>query len=176
MAESETVKERLISFIKYLQIGQGKFESQCGLSNGYVNNIRRSVTPEKLQQISLRFPELNTGWLMTGEGEMLRTTSTNVGEVSGDGNTVGMTVNQSIGENSGQNAGRDINNYGEKQFMAEIKAQRHLAERQLEVYASSLEKKDEQIRTAQAQIDTLIKQNQEQFNRFMSLLEMMQKA
>ena len=60
--------------------------------------------------------------------------------------------------------------------MAEIKAQRHLAERQLEVYASSLEKKDEQIRTAQAQIDTLIKQNQEQFNRFMSLLEMMQKV
>jgi flagellar capping protein FliD len=39
-----------------------------------------------------------------------------------------------------------------------------------------LDKKDEQIRTAQSQIDTLIKQNQEQFNRFMSLLEAMQKV
>lgn len=72
MAENETIKERLISFIKYLQIGQGRFEAQCGLANGYVNNIRRSITPEKLQQIARQYPELNTGWLMTGEGEMIR--------------------------------------------------------------------------------------------------------
>lgn len=72
MTENKTVKERLILFIRYLNIGQGKFESRCGLANGYVNNIRRSITPEKLQQIALQFPELNTGWLMTGEGEMLK--------------------------------------------------------------------------------------------------------
>lgn len=117
---------------------------------------------------------------MTGEGEMLKDSSTNVSEISGSGNTVGMTVTQTIGENSGQNAGRDINNppcpYGEKHLMAELEAQRKLAERQLEVYSTSLSQRDEQIRTAQTQIDTLIKQNQEQFNRLMSLLEMMQKV
>ena len=176
MAENETIKERLIFFIKHLNIGQGKFEAQCGLANGYVNNIRRSVTPDKLQQIARQYPELNTGWLMTGEGEMLKDSSMTVGEVSGNDNTIGMTVTQTISENSGQNAGRDINNYGERQFMAELEAQRLLAARQLEVYAASLDKKDEQIRTAQSQIDTLIKQNQEQFNRFMSLLEAMQKV
>ena len=164
MAENETIKERLIFFIKHLNIGQGKFEAQCGLANGYVNNIRRSVTPDKLQQIARQYPELNTGWLMTGEGEMLKDSSMTVGEVSGNDNTIGMTVTQTISENSGQNAGRDINNYGERQFMAELEAQRLLAARQLEVYAASLDKKDEQIRTAQSQIDTLIKQNQEQFN------------
>lgn len=180
MTENETIKERLILFIRHLNIGQGKFETRCGLANGYVNNIRRSITPEKLQQITRQYPELNAGWLMTGEGEMLKESATNVGEISGSGNTVGMTVTQTIGENNGQNAGRDIHNppcpYGEQHFMAELEAQRKLAERQLEVYSTSLSQKDEQIRTAQSQIDTLIKQNQEQFNRFMSLLEMIQKA
>lgn len=72
MNENSTIKSRLIDFISYLGIGQGKFEKQCGLANGYVNNIRKSITPEKLQQIALRHPELNTGWLMTGDGEMLK--------------------------------------------------------------------------------------------------------
>lgn len=67
-----TVKERLISFISYLGIGQGKFEKECGMSNGYVNNIRKSITSDKLQKIALRYPELNKGWLMTGEGSMLK--------------------------------------------------------------------------------------------------------
>lgn len=68
----ESVKERLITFIGSLGIGQAKFEKQCGLANGYVNNIRRSVTPEKLQKIAQEYPELNTSWLLTGEGEMLK--------------------------------------------------------------------------------------------------------
>lgn len=175
MAENETIKERLILFIRHLNIGQGKFETRCGLANGYVNNIRRSITPEKLQQIARQYPELNAGWLMTGEGEMLKESTTNVGEISGNGNTVGMTVTQTIGENSGQNAGRDINNppcpNATLNMLNELKELRHLAEQQLQVYASSLDQKDEQIRAAHQHIDTLIRQNQEQFSRFMSLLE-----
>lgn len=71
----ESVKERLITFIGSLGIGQAKFERQCGLANGYVNNIRRSVTPEKLQKIAQEYPALNTVWLLTGEGEMLKTST-----------------------------------------------------------------------------------------------------
>ena len=66
-----SVKQRLIQFIKYKGIGQGKFEKAVGLSNGFVNNIRVSITPEKLQKISLCYPELNKSWLLTGEGSML---------------------------------------------------------------------------------------------------------
>ena len=174
MAESKTIKERLILFIRYLNIGQGKFEARCGLANGYVNNIRRSITPEKLQQIARQYPELNAGWLMTGEGEMLKTETMNIGEVSGGANTIGMSVNQSISKNSGQNAGRDLINHRDKSVLEELAAQRHLAERQLEVYSDSLSNRDDQIRTAQSQIDTLIKQNQEQFAQFMALIQNLQ--
>lgn len=66
-----SVKQRLIQFIKYKGIGQGKFEKAVGLSNGFVNNIRVSITPEKLQKIAPYYPELNKSWLLTGEGEML---------------------------------------------------------------------------------------------------------
>ncbi|GEM_PF-608366 len=171
-----TIKDRIETFIEHQGIRRSTFEKSCGFSNGYTRNLKENPSASKIEDILNAYPELNRIWLMTGEGEMLKDSSMTVGEVSGNDNTIGMTVTQTISENSGQNAGRDINNYGERQFMAELEAQRLLAARQLEVYAASLDKKDEQIRTAQSQIDTLIKQNQEQFNRFMSLLEAMQKV
>lgn len=92
MIENQTVKDRLVIYIKHLGIGQRKFEIKCGLANGYINNIRQSITPEKLQKIALYNPELNTGWLMTGEGEMLKSGISQDGEnntqVIGDGNHV----------------------------------------------------------------------------------------
>lgn len=72
-----TVKERLIQFIKYKSLSQKRFEEAVGLSNGYVNNIRRSITEDKLQKIALRYPELNKLWLLTGEGEMLNVAENN---------------------------------------------------------------------------------------------------
>ncbi len=48
---------------------------ECNLS-GYVNNIRVSIQPDKITSIALHFPELNTGWLLTGEGEMLKSNFT----------------------------------------------------------------------------------------------------
>ena len=67
-----SVKERLIEFINSRKISVRKFERECGLSYGYVSNMRVSLQPDKLMSISERFPELNTGWLLTGEGEMLK--------------------------------------------------------------------------------------------------------
>ena len=68
-----TVKERLIQFLSYKKIGQKKFAETCGLSAGYVNAIRKSIQPDKISKIAMQFPELNTGWLLTGNGEMLNT-------------------------------------------------------------------------------------------------------
>lgn len=69
---NETVKDRLISFIKFKGLNKNRFEELCGLSKRYVSNISVSIQPDKIKKISLVFPELNTGWLLSGEGEMLK--------------------------------------------------------------------------------------------------------
>lgn len=170
-----TIKDRIEEFISIEGIKRATFEKACGISNGYLRNLKSNPGEKIIENILNAYPKINRIWLLAGEGEMLKDSSTNVGEVSGDGNIVGMTVTQTIGENKGQNAGRDINNppcpYGEKHFMAELEAQRKFAERQFEMYTDSLNKKDEQLRMAQSQIDTLIHQNQEQFNRLLALIE-----
>ena len=68
-----TVKERIISFLKEKKLSQSAFEKSTGLSNGYVNNISKGIGAEKLQRIIEVYPELSQAWLLTGEGEMLRT-------------------------------------------------------------------------------------------------------
>ena len=68
-----TVKQRLIDYIDYKKINKNRFEVEAGLSKRYVSNIEKSIQPDKIKKISLAFPDLNTGWLLTGEGEMLRT-------------------------------------------------------------------------------------------------------
>ena len=78
-----TVKERLVAFIEYKGLSKNRFEAMCGLSKRYVSNISKSIQPKICKKISLIFPELNTGWLMTGEGEMLKTTEPTAPESSG---------------------------------------------------------------------------------------------
>lgn len=74
--DNRTVGERLDEFIKSKGLGRYQFEMKCGLSQGYVANIRNSPHPDKLKKIANVFPELNIEWLMIGRGEMLRKVDT----------------------------------------------------------------------------------------------------
>ena len=67
----KTIKQRLIEFMKYKGLSQKKCELAAGLSNGYVNSLRKSPSATKLQSIIGAFPEINQQWLLTGEGSML---------------------------------------------------------------------------------------------------------
>ena len=67
-----SVKQRLIEFIKYKNLSQRKFEQLVGLSNGFVNNISKSIGGDKMLKILGVYPELNQRWLLTGEGSMLQ--------------------------------------------------------------------------------------------------------
>ena len=70
--EQNSVKNRLLDFLKYKGISQSKFEQQCGISNGYVNNIRKGIKNEMFdKKIAPNFPELSKSWLLLGEGSML---------------------------------------------------------------------------------------------------------
>lgn len=66
------VKQRLVQFIKIMHLTQRAFEQRCGMSNGYVANIRKGIGEEYLLNIAQQFPQLNRAWLLFGEGEMLK--------------------------------------------------------------------------------------------------------
>ena len=67
-------KDRLLEFLKYLNIGQNKFEAFVGISNGYINNNKGSIGTAIITKIATKYPELNIAWLQTGKGEMLKKT------------------------------------------------------------------------------------------------------
>ena len=80
------VKQRLVQFIKSMHMTQRAFEIRCGMSNGYVANIRKGIGEDYLLNIAQQFPELNRAWLLFGEGEMLKTTTTISGDITVTGN------------------------------------------------------------------------------------------
>lgn len=77
------LKERLLIFIEYKGLNKGSFERKANLSNGFVDKAGDNTRTSTIDRISMCFPELNTIWLRTGEGEMLKTGNIHV---VGDGN------------------------------------------------------------------------------------------
>ena len=80
------VKQRLVQFIKIMHLTQRGFEELCGMGNGYINSIRKSIGPEKMQSIIRAFPQLNREWLLYGEGEMLKSATPSVQQLNTYGN------------------------------------------------------------------------------------------
>lgn len=78
------LRERLIQFIKSQHLTVSKFEQIVGLSNGAVSRTNDKIRQRTLFSISDKFPSLNIDWLLTGEGEMLKSdrdaTSLEMGE------------------------------------------------------------------------------------------------
>lgn len=70
-----SVKQRLIEFIKFKNISIREFCRTIGVSQTYVTSMRSSIQPDKLVSINVHFPELNSIWLLTGEGEMIKENS-----------------------------------------------------------------------------------------------------
>lgn len=84
-------KERLKEFLTYKDIGQNKFADNVGISAGYINNLKDSIGSKIINKISGAYPELNIGWLLTGEGEMLKDISIqNTNPTNEETMTIGM--------------------------------------------------------------------------------------
>ena len=71
MEEKDYVRERLLQYINYIGSKPARFERECGLSNGYIRNIRDTISYKKMQQILKVHKDLSEEWLMNGKGEML---------------------------------------------------------------------------------------------------------
>lgn len=66
------VKERLIQFVESKMMTIKAFQNSIGVSGSYVTNISNSIGASILKRITEVYPELNTKWLLEGEGEMLQ--------------------------------------------------------------------------------------------------------
>ena len=68
-----SIRDRMKLFLKEIKISEGVFEESVGLSKGYVSNIGDTIRNTSLSKIKSKYKNLNTTWLITGEGEMLIT-------------------------------------------------------------------------------------------------------
>lgn len=77
-----------------------QFELAANVPIGYVKNIKYSITPEKQKKIAGAFPDLDIGWLTTGEGTMLRQPPTSIHDnnVIGDNNNINVNHTPQSGE------------------------------------------------------------------------------
>lgn len=67
------IKTRLIEFARSrYDFGQNRFEEYCGIPRGTINNIKPGggISTNTLTKIIVRCPEVNAGWILTGEGPM----------------------------------------------------------------------------------------------------------
>lgn len=107
----KSVKERIVEFAKAKQITIRDFERKSGLSNGYVNAMRKGLGTEKLENVLSAFPDLSRDWLLYGEGPML-TSSSDTSIVNGDHNS------QAVGDGA-----TATNNEGVKECLEIIRQQ-----------------------------------------------------
>lgn len=75
-----TVKDRILQFCNAVGVRPGRFERECGLSNGYLSKLRNEPSRDKIGVIASTYPNLNIDWLLTGEGSMLKESSAVEGE------------------------------------------------------------------------------------------------
>lgn len=66
-----SVKQRLLEYIDYLKISNSEFCRSINVSTAFISSMRKSMQPDKLESIALKYPDLNIDWLLTGVGEML---------------------------------------------------------------------------------------------------------
>lgn len=79
--ENDTMKERIRQVMEREEMSQKEFSAAIGISQASLSSIlngRTMPTNRHVEAIHRRFPEINTNWMMFGEGEMLGT-SQNVG-------------------------------------------------------------------------------------------------
>lgn len=77
----DNIKERLLQIIDHEKISVSQFERRSGLSNGYIKNIRKSISTDKLDGILRAFPDINRDWLIRGEGDMISESTTDPPQV-----------------------------------------------------------------------------------------------
>lgn len=94
MEKLTEIKSRLLQFAEQQGLKKEEFYRQIGIdgANFRGKNALSELGSEKIVSILSTFPELNSDWLLLGRGEMLRSASQSVGNIS-HSTAVGVNVN-----------------------------------------------------------------------------------
>lgn len=77
------MRERILKYLETKGLSRYKFYKQTGLSNGYLDK-EGDISGSSYEKISYQYPDLNMDWVITGNGDMLRTAEAReVGEGEG---------------------------------------------------------------------------------------------
>lgn len=66
-----TDKQKILQYLDYKGISKNKFYKETGLSNGFLDS-GNSFSLENLRLILDKYLDINTDWLLTGKGPMLK--------------------------------------------------------------------------------------------------------
>jgi len=88
------IKSRLLQFAEQQGLKKEEFYRQIGIdgANFRGKNALSELGSEKIVSILSTFPDLNSDWLLLGRGEMLRSATQSVGNIS-HSTAVGVNVN-----------------------------------------------------------------------------------
>lgn len=94
MEKLTEIKSRLLQFAEQQGLRKEEFYRQIGIdgANFRGKNALSELGSEKIVSILSTFPDLNSDWLLLGRGEMLRSATQSVGNIS-HSTAVGINVN-----------------------------------------------------------------------------------
>lgn len=78
---------RLIKYANFKGISISAFEKSIGKAPSYLRNSKE-VTSGVLREVMNVYPELSIEWIITGEGEMLKSSGSIIGSNQGEGNKI----------------------------------------------------------------------------------------
>lgn len=148
-----TVKDRLEDYLINKSIKKTHFESSIGAANGFINSIKRSISPEYLEEIANKYPDLNIEWLLIGKGEMLNKYSIGDRNVYSSG-LVGGSI--TTGDNKNNKVYEDTNSQAIIKEL-ELKVESYIKE--IEHYKKEINHLERLLEERQTIIDLLKKNN-----------------
>jgi hypothetical protein len=86
MQENSIIKKNILKFIEYKGISKYKFYQKTGITRGILGQ-NNGMSEENTAKFLAYFPEIDANWLLTGEGEMLKSISENGNQLIA-GNTI----------------------------------------------------------------------------------------
>lgn len=134
----KTPKERLMIFRDYLHVSTRQLEIAIGVSNSAISHTGDNLSANIIEKTCATYPQLDKMWLLTGDGQMLRSAT---------------TIDQSTNKRE-NNGGTYIE--GADAASVELRARITILEHQIEVLNKQLEDARADKARADERVDKLL--------------------